>query len=517
MFFVASLMLLSVSTTPPLEMDVVIRGGTLIDGSGQPGVRGDLALAGDTIVALGTFEVIGQPRIIDAGGLIVAPGFIDLHSHSDLGPAPLTSKRGRANRNYLFQGVTTVVTGNCGAGPVDVKSYYQTLAQQGVGTNVVHLLPHNAIRSRVMGNVNRPPTKLELLKMSQLVETGMKQGAGGMSTGLIYTPGTYAETQELIALAKVVAEYGGIYASHIRNENAGVVTAVEEAIQIGQLANLPVHISHFKSSGPQGWGKCVDAIAIIRQARLNGLQITADQYPYTASSTSLKATLVPSRYREGSSAAYRKRLDDPEVGPRLRKSIEAALAGDRAERIMLSRYRPQPRWQGMKLATIAKAEQRSVLELVLEIERTGGAQIVNFSMREQDVRLIMQQDFVATASDGVSLVPDDTKPHPRSYGTFPRKIGHYARDEKVIALKDAIYSATGLPAKILQLKDRGILKVGAKADIVLFDLAKLNDVATFQHPHQLATGVHYLLVNGKLAIDQGKLTAQLAGKPLPLR
>jgi N-acyl-D-aspartate/D-glutamate deacylase len=505
--------LLSGAAPPALEPDIVLRGGTLHDGSGRPGVRGDLALRGDRIVAVGRFPIRGKPRILDARSLVVAPGFIDLHTHSD---DPLTQPATRANLCYLWQGVTTVVTGNCGAGPADVADYYRTLERGRVGSNVLHQVPHNAVRQRVMGNANRAPTAAELRRMEELVERGMKEGAWGLSTGLIYNPGTYARLDELISLARVAARHGGFYASHIRDEGPGLLPALDEALTIGRKAALPVHVSHLKASGRASWGKAADAVALLARARRAGQAVSADQYPYVASSTSLQATVVPPRFREGSRKDFLARLRDPEQGPRIRAAIEAELkAHDGGASLRIASYRPQPGWQGKDLVAIARAEKTSVLEVVLAIEQHGGAQVVNFSMSEEDVRLIMKQPFVATASDGASQVPSAaTVPHPRSYGTFPRKIGRYALVEGVVPLEHALRSASGLPADILRLPERGYLRPGYFADVVVFDPATFRDPATFARPHRYATGVRHLFVNGVAAIADGKYTGALAGRVL---
>src|SRR5262245_23150847 len=324
MLHLATLALLTCLTAaePPVQADIVLRGATLYDGSGRPGVAGDLAIKGDRIVAVGTFATAGEPRILDARGLVVAPGFTDLHTHSD---NPLTREATRANLCYLLQGVTTVVTGNCGSGPTDVAAYFKKLESGGVGSNVIHQVPHNSVRERVMRNANRMPTADELKQMEALVDQGMKDGAWGLSTGLIYTPGSYAKTDEIVALACVAARHGGHYASHIRNEGGGLLTAIEEAITIGREAKLPVHISHLKASGRSVWGKAGDAIALIQQARAGGQVVTADQYPYTASSTSLSAMVIPPRFRAGSRQDFQKRLDDPDLGPKVRQAIEDNL------------------------------------------------------------------------------------------------------------------------------------------------------------------------------------------------
>jgi N-acyl-D-aspartate/D-glutamate deacylase len=510
-----TLFLLLAVAADPVAADVVIKNATIHDGSGRAGYVGDVAIAGDRIVGVGTVEIKGSPKVIDGKGLVVAPGFIDLHTHCDGADTGVTREGHRLNKCYLTQGVTTVVTGNCGSGPVDVAAFYATLEKNGVGTNVAHLVPHNSVRSKVMQNENRAPTADELKQMEALVEAGMKAGAWGMATGLIYTPGTYSKTDELIVLAKVAAKHNGIYASHIRNEGTGLIDAIEEILTIGREAKLPVHVSHIKASGKSAWGKSADAVALIRKARAAGQVVTADQYPYIASSTSLAATLIPTRFRDGSSKEYRARLDDPEKGPQIRKAVESALKErDGGKTIMIARYRPNPKWQGKSLKDIAAAENKSAADLVIDIEKAGGASVVNFGMSEDDVRIYMKEQWVATASDGSSQTPGDSVPHPRSYGTFPRKIGRYSIDDKLIPLEQAIRTSSGLPADILRLTDRGYLKPGQFADVVVFDPASFRDTATFEKPHQYATGVKYLFVNGKLVIDDGKCGDILAGKPL---
>jgi N-acyl-D-amino-acid deacylase len=496
----------------PVEADVVIRGATLYDGSGGPGQVGDLAIRGDKVVAVGKFKVAGRPRVIDGEGLIISPGFIDLHTHSD---TPLTKPATRANLNYLTQGVTTVVTGNCGFGPADVAAYFKTLTEGGVGGNVIHLVPHNAVRQKVMGNANRAPTAAELGRMEDLVDAGMRAGAWGLSTGLIYNPGTYARTDELVALAKVAARHGGLYASHIRDEGVAVLAALEEILEIARRAGIRIHISHIKVSGRRAWGKGPEVIALIRRERRRGLEVTADQYPYTASSTNLAALVIPAKYREGSPKDFWKRLEDPEAGPKIRKAIEERIdARQGGKALRVAAYAPKPQWQGKALSAIAAQEKKSALEIVLEIHRGGGAGVVNFGMNEEEVRLFMREPYVATASDGSAQVPAATVPHPRSYGCFPRKIGHYAIAEKLLPLEKALRSASGLPADILRLPQRGYLKPGYYADVVVFDAATFRDRATYEQPHQYATGVRYLFVNGRLAIDGGRFTGALAGRVL---
>ncbi|HJT75915.1 MAG TPA: D-aminoacylase [Gemmataceae bacterium] len=505
------LLCLPAAEAPP-QADYVIRGALLCDGTGRPAARGDVAVKGDRIVGVGTVAVAGTPRVIDGTGLVVAPGFIDLHTHSD---DSIRAPASRPNLNYVLQGVTTIVTGNCGFGPVDVGKYLNAIDAAGAGSNVAHQVPHNALRQQVMGNANRRPTRAELEKMKALVDRGMRDGAFGLSTGLYYTPGSYADLEELVELSRVVAAHGGFYASHMRDEGTGLLASINETLTIGRRAGVPVHISHLKAYSRSAWGRAGDAIALIEQARRNGQAVTADQYPYTASSTSLAADVIPARYREGSQKDLLARFDDPEQGPKVRQAMQRQLeVCDGGRALRLAHYGPRPDWQGKDLASIAMQEKKPVLDVVLDIERHGGAQIVNFSMQEEEVRLIMKQPFVATASDGAARVPDDSVPHPRNYGCFARKIGHYAITEKLLPLEQAVRSASGLPADVLRLPDRGYLRPGYCADLVVFDPETYRDRATFDHPHQYATGVRWVFVNGRPVVAAGRFTGTLAGKAL---
>ncbi len=506
------------SRSKPVAADVVLRGGTLIDGTGAPGRRADLAIFGERIVAAGEFEIGPNTKVIDVTALIVAPGFIDLHTHSDRG---ITEPAKRLNRNYLGQGVTTVVTGNCGLGVVDAGKYLATIDAHGAGTNVIHLIPLGAVRSGIMGSADRAPGPLELTRMKQVVERGMEAGAWGVSSGLIYVPGRYASTPELIELAKVAAGRGGIYASHIRSEGAGLAQSIDEAIAIGKGAGISVHVSHLKASGRAYWGTIGQALSRIAQARSAGLAVTADQYPYIASSTGLGDMVVPDWARQGTAADFARIAGEPERGRKLRAGIEQRLDDhDGGASLRIARYSRRGDWAGLDLATIAKREGTTALEIVLEIERHGGASAINFGMNEDDVREVMRHDFVATASDGTTHVAGPGEQiHPRAYGTFPRKI-RYALDDKIITLEQAIRSCTGLPALILGLPDRGILRPGAIADVVVFDPRTFRDAATFEQPTRLAAGLKYLFVNGRALIEGGdlrvglKTTAKLPGRAL---
>nr|WP_201723864.1 amidohydrolase family protein [Rhodopirellula sp. SM50] len=498
----------------PAPIDWVLRNGILHLGDGRPATTGDVAISADKIVAVGEIDPKRTPiREIDCTGLIICPGFIDLHNHSD---GEIQKKETASGMNYLTQGCTTLVTGNCGSGPVDVGQYYDEIDQQGVGPNIMHLLPQGSLRRKVIGSEQRVATDEELAEMRRLAKQAMTDGAWGMSTGLIYVPSSYADTDELVAIAEVVAEHDGIYASHIRNEGTRLLDSVTEALEIGSRANLPVHISHFKSSGKDSWGLVRRAVEQINQRRNKGQVITADQYPYTASSTSLGATCIPAWARAGGREEMLARIDKAdEQSKRILNAIGTKLEiTDNGHRIQIASYAVQPDWAGRRLDEIAAEQGVDTLDLVLQIERSGGASVVNHSINESDVRFVMQQPWVATASDGSAKLPSGSVPHPRNYGTFPRRIGYYAHREKVIPLEQAIYSATGLPAEILDIQDRGFLRVGYAADIAVIDLDALIDRSTFVNPHQYSDGLVHLWVNGKPAIVDGRATGSLAGRAI---
>ena len=496
----------------PVDADWLLKNAIIHDGAGSDPIQGDVAIRGDRIVGVGKFEIGRVARVIDCQGAVVAPGFIDLHNHSD---RQIIESGTRAITNYVVQGCTTIVTGNCGSGPVAVGEYYDKIDTSGAGTNVAHLLPQGSLRRAVVGSVQRAATSEELQRMRSGVELAMREGAWGLSTGLIYVPSSYADTAELVQLTKVVGQFTGLYVSHIRNENTALLGAVEEAMQIGKQAGVAVHISHFKSSGRDAWGLVRRAAQMINVARKQGRRVTADQYPYIASSTSLDASLIPTWARAGGRQALIKRLDDPQQRERIRSAMQDALTRrNGGQAIRIARYSPRGDWVGKSLSQIAEQEQREVLDVALEITKTGGAAIVNFSMSEDDVRHVMQIDWVATASDGRAYLPGADRPHPRNYGTFARKIGYYGVRENVLPLKQAIRSASGLPAQILGLSDRGSLKVGRFADVIVFRPDRVVDTATFTAPHQYAQGFEYVFVNGTPAVFDSIPTGALAGRAL---
>ena len=489
--------------------DILLRGGTIVDGTGGEPFAGDVAIRDGRILAVGDVGDRNARQVIDCRGLVICPGFIDLHNHSD---NTILKPQNRDGRCYLLQGCTTLVTGNCGGGAGDVGKFYEDLENDGVGINIAHLVPHGALRDKVMGKVRRAPTDDELNEIQRLAAEGMRQGAWGMSTGLQYVPGAYADTDELVAIARVVGRHGGIYASHMRDESDQLIEAIEEVIEIARRAELACHISHFKASKRRNWGKLRAAAQIIDQARRSGLTITADQYPYTASSTSIMAMLIPEEEREGGNAATIARLDDPQQLERLRPMIAKSL--EERGQLMIASFDKKPQWVGKLIGEVAKMENRNAVDVALEVLHDGDAMGVNFGMDEADVRFAMTLPWVATASDGSVKVDDGTRPHPRSFGTFPRKIGRYAIREKVLSLPAAVRSASGLPADILGMTDRGYVRKDLVADLVVFDPKGLEDRATYELPFEPSVGVRWVLLSGETAIANGALQTTLAGRPL---
>ena len=477
----------------PIEVDTLLEGGTIVDGSGSPSFVGDVALRGDRIVAVGRFVTKKSAKRIDCRGLIVAPGFCDAHTHCD---RTVAGPKTRENTSYILQGVSTVVTGNCGLGPADVGKFLKQVDENSPGTNVAHLAAYGPIRKIAMKNAARLPTKRELATLRKETELAMRAGARGLSTGLAYEWNAHAHVDELVEVCKVAADHGGLYATHIRSEGDEIIEALDEAITIGSRAGLPVHISHFKASGIPNWGRMSHAIARIEKARQNGHRVTADQYPYPASSTSLRMYLLPSNKIPGGNGNLKQRMaKDAQLKDMLRKLVKAQLA--RYSKIVFP----------AKNKTVRQLVEERGDELLDFAVANQGSSVVCYSMSEENVRLVMQCDFVATGSDG-------PVPHPRTYGTFPHKIRRYVIEEKLLSLEKAVRQSSGFVADIFGLSARGYLRAGCHADVVVFDQENFVDHATFVDYAEPATGVRYLFVNGQATVENSQATGLLAGRVL---
>jgi len=511
-------LLFSFATLAQQPADILIKNGKIIDGTGNSWFYGDVAIKQGKVIATGKQLNYTAGKTIDATGLIVAPGFIDVHTHieGDEKANPLAT-------NFIYDGVTTVIAGNCGASNVSISTYFKFLDSLKLSVNVASLVGHNDVRKAVMGRANRDPNEQELQEMEALVAQAMKDGAVGLSTGLIYIPGTYSKTAEVVRLAKIAAQYNGVYASHMRNEGDSVTQAIEEALYIGKAANIPVQISHFKVSGQQNWGRSKQTLALIKKARLDGLEVTIDQYPYTASSTSL-STLLPEWVLADGQDSIKARLSNPII----RADVKAALLKNLKKRklkhfdyAVVAYYKADTTLNGKSIEQINllkgnKHQAKAEAETIIQMMEQGGASMVFHGMSEADVQYIMQYPFNMFASDASIRVWQQGNPHPRGYGTNARVLSKYVRDEKVLSLEEAIRRMTSLPAQKFQLKDRGLLREGFAADIVVFDEAAVKDMSTFEQPHQYSTGFQYVLVNGVITVDKGVHNGVRNGQQLRL-
>ena len=491
------------------RLDILIRGGGVINGAGADAIKADVGIAGDRIVFVGDAakENLQAGRVIDATGLVVAPGFIDPHTHAD--DDLFDPKRG-GNLAFLTQGVTTVFIGSDGRSRIPLKPALQQLQEQGIGTNVASFVGHGAVRQAVMGMSDAAPTPEQLEKMKSLVRQGMDDGALGLSTGLYYAPGSYAKTEEVIELAKVAAERGGAYDTHQRDESSytiGLLGSIEEVIRIGREARIPVHISHIKALGADVWGQSALAIEIINRARAEGINVTANQYPYVASGTGLSAALLPRWAEAGGRQEMLKRIDDPAIRPKLIAEMELNLKRRGGANSLLIRGGADRGLIGKRLDEIAKSRGKSPVETALDIIKTGNAGVTSFNMTESDIENFMKQPWVMTGSDG-------SGGHPRKYGTYPRKIREYVLNRRVITLPRMIRASSLQVAETFKLKDRGKLGAGYFADVIVFDEKTITDRSTYENPEVLAEGLKYVIVNGKLAIDGGKYTGALPGRAL---
>jgi N-acyl-D-amino-acid deacylase len=504
----------------PSSFDVVIRNGRVMDGSGNPWLRVDIGIRADRIVAVGMLPKAEAPTIIDARDRLVTPGFIDVHSHTGEG---LAQPQLRQAQPILAQGVTTVVINPDGGGPVDLAAQRKQLESGGVGPNVALLIGHGSVRRAVLGSENRKPTAEELDKMRALVRKGIADGAFGLSSGLFYTPGSFAETEEVIELARIAGEVGGVYTSHVRDEgdyNIGVVASVQEVIRIAEESGAIGIVSHMKALGPDNWGLTMAMTMRMEQARARGVQVFADQYPYEASSTSLRAALLPGGIQLPPAERVKTPLDA--MAPEERKAREQLVATVRENirrrggpaSLQIASYGPDRSLQGKNLQQIAVARGQAPELAAIELMVAGNASIVSFNMSEEDIRHIMTKPYTMTSSDG-GLVPIDAgQPHPRNYGAHARRLNVYVRERGVTTIETAIRSMTSLPASVFNLHDRGVIRAGAIADLAVFDLAAVRDKATYTEPHQLAEGMSWVLVNGVPVVKDGAFTTALPGKVL---
>ncbi|MFN0076113.1 MAG: N-acyl-D-amino-acid deacylase family protein [Prosthecobacter sp.] len=501
----------------PADFDLLITNAEIADGSGAPLFRGSIAVKGGKIVGVGKIDGTAD-AVIDAGGKVAAPGFIDVHTHSeDICQIP-------AAENFLRMGVTTIITGNCGHSRTDVAKFFQEIEESKVAINVATLIGHGTVREQAMGgSFIRAPNAEQLVVMKGLVDQAMQDGAVGLSTGLIYVPGSFAKTEELIELAKSAAAHDGIYVSHMRYETVRIFEALDEIIRIAKAAQIRAEVSHLKLSGPTAWGKAAEVLAVLDKARASGLKITHDQYAYTASSTGLRQTL-PDSALEGEREDFIARIADPKQ----KAEIIAQMAEMRARQgrkdysyAVIARCKADPSLNGKTVPEAAKLKRGAdtlddQIEFILDLEAQGGASAIFHGMSEDDLQTFLKHPLTMIASDGGPRRLGEDVPHPRSYGNNARVLGRYVRELKLLSIAEAVRRMTSLPAQTFRLKDRGLLKAGAFADIVIFDPAKVNDPSTFNDPHHYAEGFSNVIVNGGVVIRDGKLTEVRSGGPLKM-
>jgi N-acyl-D-amino-acid deacylase len=502
----------------PTQYDLVIRNGHIIDGTGSPWYAADVGIKGDTIVRIAKTIDDRAARVIDAQGQIVAPGFIDIHTHARRGIMDVPTAP-----NYVRQGVTTLMEGPDGSSPLPIARFLATLDRLAKSPNIGTFIGQGSVRSAVIGDVDRKATPAEIDKMSGLVEQGMKDGAFGLSTGLFYVPGTFTPTDEVIALAKVAGRYGGMHESHQRDEAAKLLDSVKETIAIGEGGHLPTQISHAKAMGKASWGQSADMLALVEEARARGVDVTLDQYPYTASSTSVSAALLPPWVLEGGNAATLARLKDPDQRARAKADIIQRIQNERGggdpKNVQFASCGFDASLAGKTLADATQARGmeptvENAAETTIWIVEHGGCSGIFHAMSEDDLVRILKYPGTMIASDGEVPIFGRANPHPRSYGTFARVLGVYVREQHVITLEDAVRKMSGFPAARLGLLDRGVLRPGMKADIAVFDAATVHDTATYEKPHQYAEGFSHVIVNGQVVFENGEMTAARPGRVL---
>jgi N-acyl-D-amino-acid deacylase len=508
-----SFLFLVPAALPAADFDLVITGARVVDGTGNPWYQADVAVLDGEIVAVGSLGERTATRVVEANGFVLAPGFIDVHTHVE---DKVEEFPGAAN--FLRDGVTTIVTGNCGSSKTDLAAYFSSLEELGLGLNVASLIGHNSVRRKVIGDENRPADAVEITEMQILVDSAMRDGAVGLSTGLIYVPGTFASTEEVIALAEIAARHDGVYATHMRSENLGVLDAVQEAIRIGREARIPVEISHFKIASPRMWGRAQEMIAMVEDARIEGVDVVVDQYPYEWSSTGLGTTL-PSWARSGGSEQLAERLLEPatrrKIAEEMTDRVEAEGYGDYSYAVVADCS-----WdhsiEGKSIPEISAMRGRqpgvaNEIETILDLMEAGGAKMVFHKMSGADVESILRYHNTAVASDGRVIEHGSGFPHPRSYGTNARVLGEFVRAKKLLTLEDAVRRMTSLPARTFGFRDRGLIRVGLAADLVLFDPERVADTATLTKPHSYSLGFALVVVNGRIVVEDDALTDERPG------
>ena len=491
------------------QVDILIIHGKLIDGSGGKARNADVGIRGDRVVFVGDAGKanLTAAHIIDAKGMIVAPGFIDPHTHTR---GDLTEPAHKANEAYLLQGVTTVITGNDGGSVLNVGEVLSKWEQQGIGTNAILLAGFGTIRGRVIGQTDAQPTAAQLEEMKQYVSREMDEGAFGMSTGLYYAPQSYAKTEEVIELAKVAAAKGGVYDTHMRDEGSysvGLLGAINETIRIGREAKIPVHISHIKALGPDVWGQSKPAIDLMKKARAEGVDILACQYPYDASGSSLTASLVPRWAEVGGRSELLQRIDDAQVNPRLLAEMRENLKRRGGADALLILDARDKKVIGKRLSEVAKEMNTSPEEAALALIKEGNVPVASFNMSAKDIDRFMKEKLVVTCSDG-------SAGHPRKFGTFPRKLRTYVFDRKLISPPFMVRNSSALTAEWFRIPDRGQIREGYFADVIVFDPKTVSDVSTYEQPELLAVGMKYVIVNGQVVVEDGKFNGTLAGRAL---
>jgi dihydroorotase/N-acyl-D-amino-acid deacylase len=508
---------LGVAAQPP-AYDLVIRNGRVVDGTGNPWFRADVGIRGDTIVRIARAIDGPAARAIDATGAVVSPGFIDIHTHARRGIFEVPTAP-----NYVRQGVTTVIEGPDGGSPVPLAPFLAKLDALEKSVNIGSFIGQGSVRSEVVGRTNRAPTADEMTRMKALVEAGMKDGAFGLSTGLFYVPGTFSTTEEVTELARVAGRFGGIHISHQRDDASKVLDSVRETIAIGEHGGLPTQVTHHKVIGKAYWGRSEAALRLIDEARARGVDVTSDQYPYTASSTSIGSALVPAWALEGGNASTAKRLKDPAERAKMKAGSAAMIRDERGggdpANVRIVRCPFDESLTGKTLADVTRGRGmeptiENAAEAVLWIVEQGGCQGIFHAMSEDDVERIMRHYATMIASDGEVPIFGRANPHPRSYGTFARVLGVYVRERRVLTLEEAVRKMSSFPAARLGLADRGVLREGMKADIAVFDPARVRDLATFEAPHQYADGFSHVIVNGQVVFENGAMTEARPGRVL---